>query len=62
VKKAEVFISIFKNRATLSISSRETPAVEAMIGICVFTTLSSRGQSVNEQLAILIISYPCFSN
>ena len=34
-------------------------AVEAIIGKSVFAIFSSKGQSVSEQLAILIISYLC---
>ena len=44
--------------ATRSMSSRFAPAVEAITGLSLRTTRSSWGQSVKEQLAILMMSRP----
>lgn len=46
---------------TLSMSSRRAPAVEATTGLSLRAMRSSSGQSVNEQLATLMISMPCAS-
>ena len=50
-----------KKETTLSMSSREAPAVDATTGLSVFAIFSSRGQSVKEQLAIFIMSKPWLS-
>ncbi len=59
--RANSFSRCWKKLTTLSISSRPAPAVEAMRGLSVFTIRSRSGQSVNEQLAILMMPKPISS-
>ena len=53
---AKSLFRLVKKLTTRSISSREAPAVDAIIGLSIDTALSNTGQSVNEQLAILTMS------
>ena len=53
---AKSLLRFDKKLITRSISSSDAPAVEAIIGLSMDTALYKIGQSVNEQLAILIMS------
>ena len=57
--RANFFRRCSKKTTTWSISSKLAPAVEAIIGISVSAIFSRSGQSVKEQLAILMISNLC---
>ena len=61
VQYRKIFVAMGEKLTTLSISSRVAPAVDAIRGLEVATTLSNSGQSVNEQLAIFTKSRFCSS-
>jgi hypothetical protein len=53
---AKSLLRLVKKLTTRSISSSDAPAVDAMMGLSIDTARSKTGQSVNEQLAILMMS------